>query len=100
MFKLQRSGPGSLCVRALAIIHGGSSVTLTCVEPQPQLLLLTEQRALATYMQAIGKFCHFLQSNKIYVHFPLEYSFNLRVHNIARYSLLFTNNGARNAILC
>ncbi len=67
MFKLQRSGPGSLSVRALAIVHGGSSVALTCVEPQPQLLLLTEQRALATYMQAIGKFCYFLQSNDIYM---------------------------------
>jgi hypothetical protein len=62
MFKLQRSRPGSLCVRALAIVHGGSSVALTCVEPQPQLLLLTEQRALATYMQAASFVIFFSQT--------------------------------------
>lgn len=31
-------------------------------------------------VHASGKFCHFLQSNDIYVHFPLEFSFNLIVY--------------------
>lgn len=53
MFKMQRSG--SFCVKALAIVHGSSAVSLTLVNPEPQLPLLTDQRALAAYMRAIGK---------------------------------------------
>ena len=53
MFKIQSSG--SFCVRVLAIVHGSRAATLTCVDPEPQLLLMTEQRALASYMRAIGK---------------------------------------------
>jgi len=53
MFKIQRSG--SFSVRALAIVNGSSAVALTCVDPQPQFPLLTEQRALVSYMKAIGK---------------------------------------------
>jgi hypothetical protein len=53
IFKLQRSG--SFSVRALAIVHGSSVVALACVDPQPKFHFLTEQRALASYMQAVGK---------------------------------------------
>ena len=57
MFKLQPSA--SFSVRARAVVHGSSAVALTCVDPQPQFPLLTEQRALASYLQAIGKCnCH------------------------------------------
>ena len=100
MFKLKRSGSASLCVRALAIVHGSSTVALTCVEPQPSLLLLTEQRALATYLQAIGKLCHFYLSKNIYVPFPLECWFNRKVDIYRKTQLVaHTRNGAPNAIL-
>ena len=53
MFKMQRYGP--FCVKALAIVHGSSAASLTCVNPEPHMPLLTDQRALAAYMRAIGK---------------------------------------------
>jgi hypothetical protein len=53
VFKLQHSG--SFSVRAVAIVNGSSTVALTCVDPEPKFPLLTEQRALASYLQAIGK---------------------------------------------
>jgi hypothetical protein len=53
VFKLERSG--SFSVRAVAVVDGSSVVALTSVDPEPKFPLLTEQRALASYMQAIGK---------------------------------------------
>jgi hypothetical protein len=39
----------------VAVVDGSSVVALTSVDPEPKFPLLTEQRALASYMQAIGK---------------------------------------------
>jgi hypothetical protein len=54
IFKLSKSG--SFTVRALAIVNGNSAVASTCCDPEPQFPLLIEQRALASYLKAIGKF--------------------------------------------
>jgi hypothetical protein len=54
IFKLEHSG--SFSVRAVAIVNGSSAVALSCVDPVPKFPLLTEQRALASYLQAISKY--------------------------------------------
>jgi hypothetical protein len=46
---------GSFSVRAMAVVGGSTAVTLSCVDPQPKFPLLTEQKALALYLQAIGE---------------------------------------------
>ena len=54
IFKLEHSG--SFSVRAVAIVNGSSAVALSCVDPVPKFPLLTEQRALASYLQAISTY--------------------------------------------
>jgi hypothetical protein len=50
---LPRAGSGSFSVRAVAIVDGTSAVAVSVTDPPPKFPLLTEQRALATYYEAV-----------------------------------------------
>ena len=50
---LSRAGFGSFSVRAVAIVDGSSAVAVSVTDPPPKFPLLTEQRALVTYYEAV-----------------------------------------------
>ncbi len=52
-FLFSRVGSGSFSVRAVAIVDGNSAVAVSVTDPPPSFPLLTEQRALATYYEAV-----------------------------------------------
>ncbi len=57
-FLFSKTGSGSFSVRATAIVDGTSAVAITVADPQPLFPLLSEQRALATYFDAVRVPCH------------------------------------------
>jgi len=56
-FLFSKLPSGSFSIRAIAIVHGKSAVCFSCTDPEPEYPLLTEQRALVSYMHAVCK-CH------------------------------------------
>ncbi len=54
-FLFSKLPSGSFSIRAIAIVHGKSAACFNCTDPQPEFPLLTEQRALVSYMHAMCK---------------------------------------------
>ena len=52
-FLFSKLASGSFSIRAIAIVHGKSAVCFSCTDPEPNIPLCTEQRALVSYMEAV-----------------------------------------------
>ena len=52
-FLFSKLASGSFSIRAIAIVHGKSAACFSCTDPEPNVLLCTEQRALVSYMEAV-----------------------------------------------
>ena len=53
-FLFAKQPSGSFSIRAVAIVDGTSAVAITSTDPEPVFPLLTEQRALVTYLDAVS----------------------------------------------
>ena len=52
-FLFSKTGSGSFSVRATAIVDGTTAVAISVADPPSRFPLLSEQRALATYFDAV-----------------------------------------------
>ena len=53
-FLFAKQASGSFSVRAVAVVDGASAVAVSVTDPEPIFPLLTEQRALVTYLEAVS----------------------------------------------
>jgi len=53
-FLFSKQPSGSYSVRAVAIVDGSSAAAVSATDPEPNLPLLSNQRALVTYLEAVS----------------------------------------------